>query len=107
MTNDKKNIEVLNLLSKALKKYPHHNIKMEGFANRYANNLNEKIAKDLSENRAKTVSRELSKRGINKQRMTIVGRGFDDPIIPLKKNMTKEETAEMARNRRVEFYLEK
>ena len=39
--------------------------------------------------------------------MTIVGRGFDDPIIPLRKDMTKEEREEMARNRRVEFYLEK
>lgn len=106
MTNDKKNIEVLDLLSNALKKYPHHNIRMEGFANRYAENLNERIAKELSEDRAKTVARELNKRGIDKGRMTIVGRGFEDPIIPLTKDMTKEEREEMARNRRVEFYLE-
>ncbi len=107
MTSDEKNVEVLKLLSNALKKYPQHNIIMEGFANRYAEKLNEKIAKELSEDRAKTVSKELNKRGIKKERMTIVGRGFDDPIIPLKKNMTIEEKAEMARNRRVEFYLEK
>ena len=57
MTNDKKNIEVLDLLSNALKKYPHHNIRMEGFANRYAENLSERIANELSEDRAKTVAR--------------------------------------------------
>ncbi len=107
MTEDPKNIEVLDLLSNALKKYPQHNIRMEGFANRYAANLSEKVARELSEKRAVTVSEELNNRGINKERMTIVGRGFEDPIIPLKKNMTKEEKAEMERNRRVEFYLQK
>ena len=54
----------------------------------------------------RTVAKELNKRGIEKERMTIVGRGFEDPIIPLTKDMTKEEKEEMARNRRVEFYLE-
>lgn len=106
MTDDPKNNEVLDLLGNALKKYPHHKIRMEGFANRYAANLSEKVARELSEKRAVTVSEELNIRGINRERMTIIGRGFEDPIIPLRKNMTKEEKAEMERNRRVEFYLQ-
>ncbi len=107
MTFDPKNREVLDLLAKALNKYPQHIITLEGYANKYAENLNETAAKDLSLKRAQTVVRELSKRGVKTNRMKIVGRGFDNPIIPLKPHMSKEEQQEMEKNRRVEFYLEK
>ena len=73
----------------------------------FRSGLSEKRAIELSEDRAKLVSNELNKRGIKKERMTIEGKGFKNPIIPLKGGMTKEQRKEMAVNRRVEFYLEK
>ena len=54
---------------------------------------------------SRAASKELTKIGIKAERMSIVGKGFDEPIIPLKPNMSKEEKDEMERNRRVEFYL--
>ncbi len=107
MTEDKKNFEILDKLTTALKKFGGHKILIEGYANKYSSGLNEKRAYELSEERARLVTNELVERGIEKGRMTIEGKGFENPIIPLKGNMTKEQRQEMAVNRRVEFYLEK
>ena len=107
MTDDKKNGEILTLLAKALKKFPTHIISIEGYANEFRKGLNEKQALKLSEQRSITVSNELQKRGIDKSRISTIGRGFENPIVPLKDNMTEDERKEMAINRRVEFYLSK
>jgi len=107
MTNAPKNKEILDKLARALKKYDEYNITLEGYANRFAKGLNEREAKDLSHRRSEFVAKELTKKGIKKERMTIVGKGFDDPIIPLRDDMTEEERKEMRRNRRVEFYLKR
>jgi outer membrane protein OmpA-like peptidoglycan-associated protein len=107
MTADRKNIEILEKLTAALKRFGDHKILIEGFANRYATGLDEKKAYTLSKERAEVVLDKLNKRGIEKVRMTTKGKGFEDPIIPLKAGMTKEQKQEMAVNRRVEFYLEK
>ncbi len=106
MTNIQKNKDVLDLLAKALNKYQKYNITIEGYANKFREGLDEKAAKDLALKRAQTVAKELSKRGIKTDRMKIVGLGFDNPIVPLKPNMTKEEIQSMEKNRRVEFYLQ-
>lgn len=104
MTDTDKNKKILNLIAKALRKYRKYKITVEGHANKYAENLNEKKAKSLSDERAKIVVEELNKRGISSKRVTIIGRGFDIPLIPLSKNVKPED---LAKNRRVEFYLDK
>jgi outer membrane protein OmpA-like peptidoglycan-associated protein len=107
MTDSPKNAEVLGLLANALKKYEKNKILIEGYANRYKERLDEKVALELSEARARAIVDKLVEEGIDSGRMTIKGRGFDNPIIPLKKKMTKEESLEMEINRRVEFYLDR
>lgn len=107
MTDSPKNKRVLDLLGKALRKYRQYTITIEGHANRFTWGLDEQMARDLSKQRAQTIAMELVKRRIPMNRMTIVGKGFDDPIIPLRKGMTKEELEARKVNRRVEFYLQK
>ena len=107
MTEDMKNIEILEKLTAALEKFKDYNILIEGYANRWRTGLSEKDAYELSKERAEVVAEKLFARGIKKERMTTKGKGFDNPIIPLKAGMTKEQKQEMAVNRRVEFYLEK
>ena len=104
MTDSTKNKKILNLIAKALKKYRQYSITVEGHANRFKKGLDENKAKKLSEQRGKTVVLQLSKRGISSKRITIIGKGFDLPLVPLTKNAAKEE---LAKNRRVEFYLDK
>lgn len=107
MTDSPKNTEVLELLANALKKYEKNKILIEGYANRYRERLSEQVALELSEERARTIVDKLVEEGISSERMTIKGRGFDNPIIPLRKKMTKDELLEMEINRRVEFYLDR
>lgn len=107
MTDDKKNLEILDLLSKALKKYSGYKITIEGYANEYKKGLDVKWAYELSKNRAVTVKDKLITKGIDKNRMETIGKGFENPIISLRDNITDEERKEMAINRRVEFYLSK
>jgi flagellar hook assembly protein FlgD/outer membrane protein OmpA-like peptidoglycan-associated protein len=107
MTKDELNTTILDKLAKALKKFPDYTITIEGYANRYNKNLNEKLAMKLSNDRALTIADQLTKRGIAKTRIVAVGKGFENPIIELRDKMTLEELDEMAINRRVEFYLSK
>lgn len=104
MTNSPKNEKILGLLVKALKKYSQYRILIEGHANKFKEGLNEKIAKDLSDERAKFILSILTKKGIAAARMSALGRGFDVPLVPLSESVTAEE---LAKNRRVEFYLDK
>ena len=64
MEDTPKNTEILDLLGNVLKKFPEHKIKLEGYASKYTEGLNEKVAKKLSDDRGKTVAQELNKRGI-------------------------------------------
>jgi flagellar hook assembly protein FlgD/outer membrane protein OmpA-like peptidoglycan-associated protein len=107
MTKDDTNTMILDKLTKALKKFPDYTITIEGYANKYKKNLDEKAAMKLSDLRAVTIADELIKRGIAKNRIVTVGKGFENPIIELRDKMTNEELEEMAINRRVEFYLSK
>ncbi|HNZ26996.1 MAG TPA: FlgD immunoglobulin-like domain containing protein [Spirochaetota bacterium] len=107
MTEDKKNLEILDLLAKALKKYSEYKISIEGYANEYKKGLDVKWAYELSKNRAVAVRDKLVTKGIGKNRMETIGKGFENPIIPLRDKITDEERKEMSINRRVEFYLSK
>jgi outer membrane protein OmpA-like peptidoglycan-associated protein len=107
MTPGKGNEEILNLLVKALKKFPDYKILIEGYANKYREGLNEKQAQKLSDQRSIVISSKLVALGIAKDRISVIGKGFENPIIPLRPKMTKEEIEEMEINRRVEFYLSK
>ncbi|MCG8570077.1 MAG: OmpA family protein [Spirochaetes bacterium] len=110
MTSDKKNTEIINRLAQALKKFPTHKILLEGYANKYGVNLSKSVeerALKLSQDRAFTIAKLLSRKGISMSRMTVKGRGFENQIIKVRADMTKEEREEMKINRRVEFYLSK
>jgi len=114
MTDSPKNQKILELLSKALKKYGQYKITIEGHANKFfVAKYNEEIAKNLSKRRADTILNLLVKKGIAARRMTTIGVGGDRPIYVPKdeKGMTKEEIEEqkenIGKNRRVEFYLQK
>ncbi len=107
MTDNKKNKEVLDLIARALKKYPTHKVLLEGHVNPYRANMNEKNSQALSENRAITVQKELQKRGIPVSSLTPVGKGYSTPLIPYREGITEDEKNAMAINRRVEFYLSK
>jgi len=104
MTDSPKNEKIINLVAKALKKYSQYRILIEGHANKFKEGLDEKRAKILSDDRAKFILNILTKKGIGANRMSGLGRGFDVPLVPLAEGVTLED---LAKNRRVEFYLDK
>ena len=92
------------MLAKALKKYGSYKITIEGHANKFREKIDENRARALSDQRSQAIAAKLKKLGINGGRMTTVGRGVDVPLVPFGPEATKEQ---LAKNRRVEFYLEK
>lgn len=102
MTDSPKNDRIIELIARALNKYRRYDITLEGHANRFKEGLNEAYAKDLSYRRAVTIKNKLNAKGVAAQRMTPIGRGFDDPLFPLTPDVDRED---LAKNRRVEFYL--
>jgi len=104
MTSSPRNERIIQLLSRALRKYNQYNILIEGHANRFREGLDENLARNLSMRRADHIKGILVRNGIAAGRMTAVGRGFDNPIVPLGEGVTIEE---LSKNRRVEFYLDK
>ncbi|MBQ2124887.1 MAG: gliding motility-associated C-terminal domain-containing protein, partial [Spirochaetales bacterium] len=104
MVDSAKNVKVLNMLAKALKKYGSYKITIEGHANKFREKIDENRARALSDQRSQAIAAKLKKLGINGGRMTTVGRGVDVPLVPFGPEATKEQ---LAKNRRVEFYLEK
>ena len=104
MVDSAKNVKVLNMLAKALKKYGSYKITIEGHANKFREKIDENRARALSDQRSQAIASKLKKLGINGGRMTTVGRGVDMPLVPFGPEATKEQ---LAKNRRVEFYLEK
>lgn len=103
-----KNTFVLNRLSQILKKYRSYAIVIEGHANptrlRNAQERQQEEREELqplSEARAETVRQALIDRGINSNRIKVLGEGGSRTIAePLNKD-------ENWKNRRVEFILEK
>lgn len=86
----------LDQITEALKQYPNATARIEGFTD---NTGNAASNQKLSELRAETVKSELISRGINAERLTVVGRGQDAPLVP------NDNSSHMAMNRRIEFIL--
>jgi outer membrane protein OmpA-like peptidoglycan-associated protein/flagellar hook assembly protein FlgD len=103
-----KNVQVLDRLAQIMQKYGSYRIVVEGhavslnWANAVAAEREERdILIPLSKSRAQTVVNELASRGIASGRLTAVGKGGSEPIVP------HGDVEERWRNRRVEFFLEK
>lgn len=89
-------LPVLDSVATSLQQHPELRAKVVGHTdNTGAAGLNQ----TLSENRARSVSNYLTKQNVSTQRVTIEGRGMNDPIAD---NGTSEGRAT---NRRVEIYL--
>ena len=89
--------KTLNRLAYTLVKFPHHKIEVMGHTDTIGSDA---YNLDLSLKRAKAVRRYLTRLGIQKERMTLSGRGEKELFITPEKD---EE--DRRRNRRVEFYL--
>jgi outer membrane protein OmpA-like peptidoglycan-associated protein len=102
----RKNMRVLEMLAEKLKKYRRYDIRLEGHAvsvywdnpERAAREEEEEL-KPLSLARAKTVKEALDERGIAPGRMSTVGLGGTQPIVP------HGDLENRWKNRRVEFIL--
>lgn len=99
---DYKALKILDEITKVLFDYPDYNINIKGHTDdisiatrRFPSNW------ELSAIRATSVLKHLIKRGIQPERLTATGYGKIMPLVP---NTSKENRA---RNRRVEFVLEK
>jgi hypothetical protein len=102
------NRRAIHRLAAILNKFPDYNVRVEGHANaetppntpnRSAEERIENRAGSLSERRAQAIVRMLVADGVAARRLTAVGMGISEPIIPYgdKENWWQ--------NRRVEFYL--
>lgn len=101
-----KNAQILNRLAEILKKYYMYNIRIEGFAVSVywydpvkARQEQQDVLIPLSKARAETVKKALVERGIDPARMTTVGLGSENPVVP------NSDLQNRWKNRRVEFIL--
>ncbi len=89
---------ILNGVAEELKRYPDVHVLIVG----HTDNVGRaSYNKDLSLRRAKSVARYLVSRGIDPNRMRYAGKGEEEPIA------TNTTAAGRAKNRRVEFIVEK
>jgi flagellar hook assembly protein FlgD len=103
-----RNIATLDLLASKLSRFPDYNIRLEGHAvmiywdNKVKGAEEQKyVLIPLSEERAKAIKAALVRRGIAADRLSTVGLGALDPVVP------NSDLAERWKNRRVEFYMMK
>jgi hypothetical protein len=101
-----KNLATLDRLAEILKKYSAYNIKLEGHAVRVFWNDPKKGEKEekekllpLSKARAEAIKDALVQRGIEKERMTTLGLGSSQPVVPHSDEINRWKS------RRVEFIL--
>jgi outer membrane protein OmpA-like peptidoglycan-associated protein/flagellar hook assembly protein FlgD len=99
--NGRKNISVLDRLVEVFDKYRSYQIRVEGHAVNISGTEREEREEllPLSRSRAETVREALIERGMDPDRITIVGRGGSDPIVP------HTDLENRWKNRRVEFIL--
>lgn len=101
-----KNLSTLDRLAEILKKYAAYNIRLEGHAVRVFWNDQKKGDREekekllpLSNARAEAIRDALVQRGIEKGRMTTLGLGSSQPVVP------HSDEINHWKNRRVEFIL--
>ena len=97
----RKNISVLDRLVEVFDKYRSYEIRVEGHAVNISGTEREEREEllPLSQSRAATVREALIERGMDPDRITIVGRGGSDPVVP------HTDLDNRWKNRRVEFIL--
>ncbi|MFW5686124.1 MAG: OmpA family protein, partial [Spirochaetota bacterium] len=103
-----RNQATLDRLAEVLEKYPHHTIQVEGHAvqiywynGKRARTEHEEVLVPLSTARADAIVQALVERGVEAERMTVVGQGGALPIVP------HNDLENRWKNRRVEFILER
>jgi outer membrane protein OmpA-like peptidoglycan-associated protein len=96
-----KNRAILDRLAEVFAKYERYDIRIEGHAVNVTGTQREEEEelKPLSRNRAQSVKEALVERGLDQDRMSVVGRGGTDPIVP------HTDLDNRWKNRRVEFIL--
>jgi outer membrane protein OmpA-like peptidoglycan-associated protein len=104
------NERVINRIAASLNKFPDYKVSVEGHANpenapgtkqRTAEEQQESKKGNVSEKRAEAIVALLIEESVAKERLTAVGLGISRPIVEF------EDTDNLWRNRRVEFYLSK
>ena len=97
----RKNLAVLDRLVEVFDKYRSYSIRVEGHAVNISGTEREQREEllPLSTSRAETVRQALIDRGMDPDRISIVGRGGSDPIVP------HTDLENRWKNRRVEFIL--
>ncbi|MFW6247799.1 MAG: FlgD immunoglobulin-like domain containing protein [bacterium] len=103
-----RNQATLDRLAEVLEKYPHHTIQVEGHAvqiywynGKRARTEHEEVLVPLSTARADAIVQALVERGVEAERMTVVGQGGALPVVP------HNDLENRWKNRRVEFILER
>ncbi len=96
-----KNVEVLNRLADIFSRYSTYNIRIEGHAVNITGTQEEEeqTLVPLSRSRAESVRQALVGRGVAPGRLSVLGRGGADPLVP------HDDLDNRWRNRRVEFIL--
>ncbi len=97
----KANKHTFDILAQQLKNYSQYDVRIEGHANNVSGSEKEDREEliPLSLHRAETIEKELNKRGVPMDRMTVVGKGGSEPLA------SRENKAQWWKNRRVEFVL--
>ena len=97
------NVRVLKRIAEILNKFRDYTVRVEGHANNVTNTEKEEIEElvPLSQARAAFVKEELRKYGVSSARLSTVGLGGRQPVVP------HSDRDNWWKNRRVEFILNK
>jgi outer membrane protein OmpA-like peptidoglycan-associated protein len=93
---------VLQRVATSLNKFDGYKITIEGHANQVERTESEaEFNLQLSSERAQSIKNMLSKMGVSAERISTVGKGDKEPVVPF------EDKPNWWKNRRVEFILQK
>ncbi|TVR03397.1 MAG: hypothetical protein EA403_06805 [Spirochaetaceae bacterium] len=97
----RRNLEILDRLAEILTRFDGHSIRIEGHAVNITGTAreHEQTLVPLSTARAEAIREALVERGINPRRLSVLGKGGNEPLVP------HTDLEERWRNRRVEFVL--
>lgn len=97
----RRNLEILDRLAEILTRFDGYSIRIEGHAVNITGTTreHEQTLVPLSTARAEAIREALVERGINPRRLSVLGKGGNEPLVP------HTDLDERWRNRRVEFVL--